>query len=338
MRNFFAIFVLLWQILPAATTDGWIEKGNRAYQSGRYAEAYRLYKSGWENGENSAMARFNMANSLYQLKQVGRALALYEHILQENPTFIRPYINAGGIYFSMNEIGNALQMYGRALEIDPGNSTAIKMAGECWLKLGDKAKALEFFEKGSRNEPTILSWYYAMVDVYVSLSDYASAIAIVKRAMAETGDNAQLLFFLAELEIAVGEREHAIVHLHQGLDLDPERTEAWLRLTSTHESMENLQLAIQTLQEGMRGGYLEKSVHNDLGRLYMEAGEPAQAYDHYCIAARNGDERAKDGLLLVAYKYKELGYARKAKEVLLETAKLFPGDPEVKDALTDGEG
>lgn len=323
------------QISMAAGTRGNLERGNQAYQQGKFQEAFGWYLKAARSGENASMARFNMANSLYQLKQVGRALVIYEALIQENPTFVRPYINAAGIYFSMDEIGNALQLYGRALEIEPDNATAIKMTGECWLKLNNRARAIESFERGLRMEPTNTAWHFAIVDVYLGLGDHASARLVLQRALRDAGESAQILYYLAEMDVAMNDHSTAVNNLQRALDLDPTRSEGWTRLAQVQETRKEYHLAAFALKEGLRLGHLNKSVMVEIARLLVEAGDPSQAQQFYEKAASNGENGARSGLLQLAWKYRELGHGRRAVEVLLSAISLFPGDSEVQELLID---
>lgn len=312
-----------------------LDQGNDSYSRGEFTQAYAYYMAAFNSGENKIMARFNMANCLYQLRQVGRALASYEQLIQDAPTFVRPYINAAGIYFSMDEIGNAMQLYGRALTIDPRNTTALKMMGECWLKLNDRASALESFEKGLNQEPENSGWYYAMVDVYLGMNDYQSAREILLRAIRETGENPQFLFYLAEMEIALEDWTNASSHLQQGLELNPEQRDGWTRLAFVHEMTGNAYLAVLALKEGLNGGYLDGKSWIECGRLLLSTGEQSQAFECYRQAALKGFSGAKEGMLLVAWKTRESGNNRKALEFLRIASQLYPGDSDVIETLSE---
>jgi tetratricopeptide (TPR) repeat protein len=312
-----------------------LDNGNQAYQKGNYQDAYEQYQLALRKGENPIMARFNMANSLYQLKQVGRSLAMYELLIQDAPAFVRPYINAGGIYFSMDEVGNALQLYGRALEVDPRNTTTLKMMGECWLKLSDRGRAIEFFSRGLSIEPENSAWYYAIVDVYLGINDYAAARDVLVKAIRETGENPQFIFYLAEMEIALEDWVNAASHLQQGLDLNPEQKGGWSRLAFVHESMNNPYLAVMALKEGMNGGYMDGTGWLECGRILMSAGEYSQAFDSFRNAALKGIPKAREGLLLLAWKMRESGNRTRAIQVLEASVQLFPGDLDVAESLSD---
>lgn len=322
-------------VANAAGKMSHLDRGNQFYQKNQFQAAYAEYQQALQAGENPIMSRFNMANTLYQLKQVGRSLAMYEHLIQDAPSFVRPYINAGGIYYSMDEVGNALQLYGRALDVDPKNSTAIKMMGECWLKLNNRGRAIEYFEKGLQMEPENSSWYYAIVDVYLGIDDHVAARDVLRRAIRETGENPQFIFYLAEMEIALEDWVNAAGHLQQALELNPEQKGGWNRLAYVHESMNNPYLAVMTLKEAMAGGYIDGSGWIECGRILTGAGEYSQAFECYKNAALKGVNRAKEGLLMVAWKMRESGNRGRAIQVLEDSEKLFPGDADVVESLSD---
>ena len=60
------IFLLVTSLTWAAP---FMEQGNELYKKGEFKKAFFKYKKALNSGENKSMAKFNMANSLYQMKQ-----------------------------------------------------------------------------------------------------------------------------------------------------------------------------------------------------------------------------------------------------------------------------
>lgn len=116
---------------------GDLERGNRLYRQGRYAEAIEAYQSALEGGNDSPILHYNLGTALLQTGQYGeaeehlrRALAAEE---LEHPE--RVHYNLGNRYLSAGRRANdprlrgelldaAAEAYRDALRLDPGDLDA----------------------------------------------------------------------------------------------------------------------------------------------------------------------------------------------------------------------
>jgi tetratricopeptide (TPR) repeat protein len=308
-----------------------MDQGNQWYKNSNYRMAYSLYKQALQKGENQTIARFNMANSLYQLNQTGRALVMYSQLRNDYPDFIRSYINEAGILFSMDQIGDALVIYKKAYGIDANNTTVVKMIGECYLKAGDRAGALEYFEKGSRLEPENTAWYYAMIDVYLSLNDYQSARQLLLQALQANPDRAELFFYLGEVEAMLDLKQEAVNSFTRGLELDPSNGTQYNRLALFHEENESGYLAIMVYQEGMNKKALSTETLLQIARVHQTMGHSQQALNVFREAAAKGIVEARHGVLRIIY---QMGLDENWSlyhEALNVADELWPADPDVNE-------
>lgn len=84
---FFACLLALssWATASAATADATFDAANRAFGSGKYAEAITGYESLLKQNGYSTSVLFNLGNAYYRNGQVGRAILNYERALRLDP-------------------------------------------------------------------------------------------------------------------------------------------------------------------------------------------------------------------------------------------------------------
>jgi Ca-activated chloride channel homolog len=128
--------VLLMSLLSAGFGPGDLERGNRLYREGRYADAVEAYRRALSGGESSAELHYNMGTALLRLgrfdeaeENLRRALVGVEPELRR-----RSFYNLGNRFLEAARanggagaeplLESAVEAYKRALRLRPGDDDA----------------------------------------------------------------------------------------------------------------------------------------------------------------------------------------------------------------------
>ncbi|MFH0894593.1 MAG: tetratricopeptide repeat protein [Bacteroidota bacterium] len=82
-----AIILLLFSSFTAiaSVNESLFEKANQSYKTGRFQEAFTIYKKINAGGEESSALYFNMGNACYRMQQYPLAILYYEKAAKLNP-------------------------------------------------------------------------------------------------------------------------------------------------------------------------------------------------------------------------------------------------------------
>ena len=105
-----------------------ILEGNKAYRKGDYKKAESLYRKSVEkNSEYDFQGRYNLANSLFMLKDYEGARNMYASLLQKNTDKItqnKLYHNIGNTYLMEKKYQESIAAYKNALKNNPNDEDA----------------------------------------------------------------------------------------------------------------------------------------------------------------------------------------------------------------------
>jgi Ca-activated chloride channel homolog len=115
---------------------GDVERGNRHYRAGRFAEAVEAYRSALRSGDGDATIHYNLATALLQLREWGEAEHHFHRALESVEPALRQdaYYNLGNRFLyqarlnsgetSLQLLESAADAYRHALRLDPGDGQA----------------------------------------------------------------------------------------------------------------------------------------------------------------------------------------------------------------------
>lgn len=137
-RAFQSAAVILLLAFGTGFTIGELEKGNRLYRAGKYAEAAAVYEKAVANGNDSPEVRYNLGTAYLRLGKFEDAEKHLRLALREMRSDVRQraYYNLGNRYLEQARKGNgdpqattqmldaALDSYKRALRLQPDDMDA----------------------------------------------------------------------------------------------------------------------------------------------------------------------------------------------------------------------
>ncbi len=101
------------------------EKGNKEYLNKNYKSAVNNYIRALSEREDPII-KYNLANSLYQMKDYDKAIDVYKKIEKEVPDSVKPdlYYNLGNAYFQKKQYDKAVKSYVNCLKMKPKDKYA----------------------------------------------------------------------------------------------------------------------------------------------------------------------------------------------------------------------
>lgn len=121
-----AVVMTLGPAVRAADYPRLIEKGNDAYQAGKYDQALEAYRTAEAELKDSPNLHYNIGGALHQAGQIDEAIEqLKLATLAENKNVAeRANYNLGNSFYRKQDFQNAIESYKRALDLDPGDMDA----------------------------------------------------------------------------------------------------------------------------------------------------------------------------------------------------------------------
>ncbi len=105
----------------------YIRKGNTAFLAQNYSEAEILYLKSLNIDSFNPIARFNLANTLYQMNRNEEAIAEYLNCirkLQDKKLKAKAYYNLGSAYYKLKNTERSIYAYEQSLMFDPTDQDA----------------------------------------------------------------------------------------------------------------------------------------------------------------------------------------------------------------------
>lgn len=138
-------------VLPAAlyaAGSGELRSGNKAYDNGKYGEAFEKYQSAEKAGEGKGV--YNSGAALYRLKDYPAAAKAYLKAVEADTDLKQSaHFNAGDSYFMQEDKKKAAEQFKQAILLNPQDEAAIH---NLQLSLSDNDDAKKDEGDGSRGE------------------------------------------------------------------------------------------------------------------------------------------------------------------------------------------
>ena len=99
-----------------------VQRGNRAYDEGKFADAIRYYEQALELNPNMVGVLVDLGTSYWYLNPPlpSKAIELYDQAIQLEPTFASAYFNKGIVFaYGLNKPGEAIQIWDKVLTLNP---------------------------------------------------------------------------------------------------------------------------------------------------------------------------------------------------------------------------
>ncbi|MBI3890934.1 MAG: tetratricopeptide repeat protein [Candidatus Wallbacteria bacterium] len=200
---------------------------------------------------------------LHSQKKFAEALADLSRALERDPSLPGLVCQVAVAASSAGDAGRARDLFNRLTAAHPSDPEPYYNLGFISLGMGDTASALKYLERARALEPAHPGAAFQLASIYARNRDEddnrARAIAILESCIASN----------AELDVRRG-RKLAPVH--------------FLLASLYDDNQEGYAQAIESYRQGLERDPDFYVAHNNLGALYLEAGDVEKALDHFARA------------------------------------------------------
>jgi Flp pilus assembly protein TadD len=239
----------------------------------------------------------------------------------------------------------------RMLESFPDHALAHNDLGVLFYGQGDKERALEHYEVAARLQPENITFQKNLADFYyVEQGRVEDALKIYVHILSSHPKDIETLLITGNICVSLGKFDDSKVFFYRVLEMEPWNANARELLDKVAEyenktgSVKSAEEMYRDIQELVNRNDIERAVdrleellrihpgyalaHNDLGVLYNKRGEMNQALEHYKQAV--GLEPGNTTFLknLADLYYVELGQLEDALRIYVDILKFHPSDIE----------
>jgi TolA-binding protein len=189
MKKILFILLLSTLALYAQSSSGTYKEAMKAFNSGHYSEAARIFLTFLEDysleDELYASANFYIGESYFNLTQNNAAVPYFEFVVNNQRwTALREYslYRLGVIYFEDGRYEKSRQNFRRLLNLYPNNEYAgstLYWIGESYIREGKTDEARKFLEdaiSNRQNNKFIDNTIFSLASVYEKTGDYENAV------------------------------------------------------------------------------------------------------------------------------------------------------------------
>lgn len=155
-----------------------------------------------------------------------------------DPLFAEAHLLLGRCSMKEDKPAEAAVSFSRVLELQPDSVEALTGASRAALLANDFSKAMEYVEKAEKAGGASYELNIIRAAILVKQRDYAAALPLFAKAVAENPDDEESVLGLASAYISTGEREKAAALLKESLERMP-RSPAVLTLLLTLAVQDN---------------------------------------------------------------------------------------------------
>jgi tetratricopeptide (TPR) repeat protein len=178
------------------------------------------------NQGQSQTPRRNAPNNEVMMKQ---AVDQFQKITELDPKDVESLIVLGRLYSVSNESLKAEEAFKKALAIEPDNDEALVTLAGLYSDHGQTKQAAELLERASAHNqhPRLLAM---LGKSYEDNRDYAKAVEVLRRALEQDKDNAELKSMLAQNLMKTDQLDEALKLLQEVAAADPQDPGTFLNL------------------------------------------------------------------------------------------------------------
>jgi HemY protein len=191
--------------------------------------------------------------------------------------------NYGTIEYQTSHGDRGKALFERAIKLRPNEPTAYEQLGILYLQLNDAAKAREVLETGlarARDSKPSILFYVNLSRAYRALKLSAESIGIIRRGLAEAGDQFELYDALGVALGDAGNYEEAVTAFHRAIAINPNDPNANYNLSQALLVLHRLDEALAAIRRCL---FLQPTYPRALlmlGKAEMDSGrwESAEQY------------------------------------------------------------
>jgi predicted O-linked N-acetylglucosamine transferase (SPINDLY family) len=260
--------------------------GVLAARAGRLDAAAELIRRAIAICSTNALYYSNLGSVLTDLGQLKEAIAACGHAIVLKPGLADAHYNLGNALKDKGQLDEAIASYRQAIRIKPDYAQAHSNLGIVLAKVGQLDEAIASHRQAIRLKPELAEAHYNMGITLQGKGQLDQAIAAFRQAIRLKPDNAFAHSNLGNALKDTGELDQAIAAYGQAIRLKPAFAEAHNNLGSALRDMGQLDEAIASYRLAIRLQPDLAEAHNNLGNALKDRGQLDEAIASYRRAIR----------------------------------------------------
>jgi len=279
------------------------EQMNKAFNrslsiSNEYAEQIEQIRlKYWTDNFNLGAKKYNNAleaQGQKRTQQLKDAVQNFEAAVSILPSRPQTYGSLATAYLLLENIEQAKKTFSRALDEDPENFPVLFNYGRLVAEEGNTEKAIDLLEKAHSIKPEEVDVVQLLANLYVKNNQQEKALDMYSQAIEQdTTGNANLYFNKSILHIQIAQSleqegdstqaekqySNAIDAMKNAVDLNPDDTEALIRLGELYQEMEMWKDAAATFRKVLDEQPENVSVLRKLAVSVYRLGDPERGQE-----------------------------------------------------------
>lgn len=169
----------------------------------------------------SSRAYYVLAESYRQGGQLELASEAYRKSIAYDSAFADAYVNTGALLAELDRPTEALQSLSKALTLHPKDAMAHRNLGSLFAWQGDIPQAIRFFEQSLSIDPDNVGALHYLGKALALARNYGDAVSAYEKALDKEPRSSEVYWDCAEVLLAQGKREKALLHIRTGLRYSP---------------------------------------------------------------------------------------------------------------------
>jgi putative PEP-CTERM system TPR-repeat lipoprotein len=301
--------------------------------SGNPEDAEALYRILLADSENDLAALTNLATIERRQGNTSAAKELLIRAQQAHPDLAMPYIEQSKLELQLGDGDAALRAAERATELSADNNTAVWQLVRAHFATGNPDQAEEVARRHSARNSEDLGAAAILGQTFVQAEKPKQASLVYTQMSRQPDINADDLFRIAQLQLAIGDLDSAALSLSQALQRDAQNYRiriTQLQVELRRERYDTAQSMANALLDDFPGDPLGRLV---LGEVMLAQNEPFMADKYFREAIDTG--ASIEGTLGRFRALQQLGKPAKAEAALDKMLQQPKPDLRIEAALTD---
>lgn len=284
--------------LEPDNADIHINLGNAYKNLERPDDAEAAYRRALELAPGSAIALNNLGNCLAVKEEFAEAEQIFRRATAADPQFAAAENNLGNALKMQGKLGDAVEAYRRAIALNDHYFEPLFSLGNTLSEMGSFESAEYAYRRATELRPDHLDVLINLASAIDAQDRPAEVIQLCEQALDAAPHNYKALYLLANNYELTNRLDNAKRVIAEALEHHPDNPDVNLvaarieRRSKRHaEGIDRL----ERLLPAVEAGPMEQAYHFELGRLYDEADQPAQAWERFTagnrIAGRQWDEQ-----------------------------------------------
>jgi tetratricopeptide (TPR) repeat protein len=334
---FVALAGLTFMVNQACETQEFVS-AKMYEQQGELERAEEMYIAALEveSDQKNAEIPYRYASLLADQERYDEMTAMFDEALQRNPNqkvqgyTIQELIDNMRKVEWQNAYRRGADLYNAVINVTEGAEPDDAQRDQL-------LRALSYFETAIKIWPEENQTYQNLVYCFRQLRDAEGEQAALEDALSRDSNNSMILFLAAEQAAGEDNTEQAIEYFRRALETDPSNVNIMQRLTALYVETEQLDAALELLEEARRQTTSDPDVFFNLGLVYASIADAAlEKGQPLFTEAISQDPVPMDDLKTALDTFEEAQNAySEALYFLDNTLALNPDDESASQAITE---